>query len=149
MTRTVPASVLNEIRQFMEDRGAQGLEATAMLAGTADGAITRVVIPDQIGYRSAAGVAVEVTGLGKRQLAGALALDERWHARIHSHPAEAFHSSTDDANQAVTAEGTLSIVVPFFGLGLRRGLGACAVFVLDSGRWRATTPAHVLDVIDA
>jgi hypothetical protein len=140
--------VLDGVRAFMEDRGAHGLEATAMLAGTTSGAITRAVVPDQVGYRSRLGVAVEVTPEGKRQLAGALALDERWHARIHSHPGDAFHSDTDDANPALTAQGSLSIVVPYFGLGLRRGIEACAVFVFDRGRWRAMAPRDVLEVLD-
>jgi hypothetical protein len=145
---TIRSSVLDAVRLFMEDRGAHGLEATAMLAGTTLGAITRAVIPDQVGYRSRLGVAVEVTPKGKRQLAGALALDERWHARIHSHPGDAFHSDTDDANPGLTAQGALSIVVPYFGLGLRRGIEACAVFVLDHGRWRGVAARDVLEVHD-
>lgn len=149
MTRTIPLAVLEEVRGFLEDRGAHGLEGTAMLAGAPEGAITRAVIPDQVGQRSAFGVAVEVTDAGKLQMAAALALDELWHARIHSHPGEAFHSETDDRNPVLTAEGAVSIVVPFFGLGLRRGLDACAAFVLRDGRWVAARPSDVLEVTDA
>jgi hypothetical protein len=143
---TIGASVLREVGAFMEERGALGFEASAMLAGTADGRITRAVMPDQIGHRSPLGVAVEVTDKGKLELAAALALDELWLARIHSHPDLAFHSETDDRNPALTAEGAISIVVPFFGLGLRRGLEACAVFVLTRGRWVEVVPSDVLEV---
>src|SRR6266567_1599435 len=55
---------------------------------------------------------------------------------VHSHPAAAFHSPTDDANPALSHEGAVSVVVPYFGLGLRRGLAACAVYRLSAGRWR-------------
>jgi hypothetical protein len=121
---------------FFEECGTHGYEGTAMLAGTeADGG-TRCVIPEQRAYRGLQGdVFVEVTDEGKLTLASALALDERYLARIHSHPEEAFHSPTDDRNPGLTAQGSLSIVCPFFGLGLRRGIEACAVFVLRNDDW--------------
>ena len=70
------------------------------------------------------------------QLALALGPDDLFAARIHSHPADAFHSPADDANPVLTHEGALSIVVPFFGLGLRLGLDACAVLRREEDRWR-------------
>jgi hypothetical protein len=143
---SIAAAALETARAFFEQQGAYGFEGTAMLAGTAAG-ITRCVIPDQRPYRTRLGVAVEVTDQGKVELAGALALDERWLARIHSHPGEAFHSHTDDTNPALTADGSLSIVVPFFGLGLRRGLDACAVHVYRGGDWRTIAPADVPDYL--
>jgi hypothetical protein len=119
-----------------------------MLAGTAGGGITRCVIPDQQAYRGPHGeVWVEVTDTGKLMIASELALDERYLARIHSHPAEAFHSVTDDRNPALTAEGSLSIVCPFFGLALRRGLAACAVFVLHAGEWVEIPTGSVDDFV--
>lgn len=139
----VAASALEAARSFFEQQGAYGFEGTAMLAGTHVAGITRCVIPDQRPYRTRYGVAVEVTDKGKLELAAALALEELWLARIHSHPGEPFHSRTDDCNPALTAEGALSIVVPFFGLGLRRGLEACAVHVYRAGRWRRVAPADV------
>lgn len=126
-------NVLDEARHFFEDRGSGGHEGTAMIAEAA--AAVRLVIPDQRG-----GVApncwVEVTDKGKLELAAALGIDERYVARIHSHPMDAFHSVTDDANPAITQEGALSIVVPYFGLGLRRGLDVCAIYRRSSGHWR-------------
>jgi len=92
-----------------------------------------------------------VTEQGKLELASALAIGELWLARIHSHPYEAFHSATDDANLALTAQGSFSIVVPFLGLGLRRGLAACAVFVYRQGSWLELTDRELseqLVVID-
>lgn len=140
--RPLPVAVnaLETARAFFEQQGAFGFEGTAMLAGTSADGITRCVIPDQRPYRHGRHVAVEVTEKGKLELAAALRLDERWLARIHSHPGEAFHSDVDDSNPALTAEGALSIVVPFFGLGLRRGLEACAVHVYRDRTWVEIAP---------
>jgi hypothetical protein len=135
MSRTsINAIVLDQAREFFEDRGAHGCEGTAMIVAGLDRVGHRLVVPDQ-----RAGAVprcwVEVTAKGKLQLAASLGPDETYIARIHSHPAEAFHSETDDKNPALTNHGALSIVVPFFGLGLRRGLDVCAVYVLGPGGW--------------
>jgi proteasome lid subunit RPN8/RPN11 len=134
----VPASVLEEARQVFEEAGSHGQEATALLAGEVlgdDQRITRLLVPEQRAS-TGGGCWVEVTETGKLQIAVTLSPNERWIARIHSHPGPAFHSATDNANPAITAEGSWSIVVPFFGLGLRRGVKACAVHRMEHGRWR-------------
>ncbi len=129
----VPAAVLAEAGAFFETCGSTGREGTALLVAVAD-EVTRLVIPDQVAS-TAPGCSVEVTRAGKLAVAASLGATERVAARIHSHPLLAFHSETDDANPAITQEGAISIVVPFFGLGLRRGLAACAVLVRRGGRW--------------
>jgi hypothetical protein len=86
------------------------------------------------------GCSVEVTQEGKDELLTSLDRSERYLLRVHSHPGEAFHSATDDRNPALTHNGALSIVVPFFGLGLQQGLDACAVYRLTSGRWLELPP---------
>jgi hypothetical protein len=93
------------------------------------------VAPDQRANRSLGGCWVEVTDAGKRQLAAGLGRNERYLVRAHSHPCEAFHSNTDNRNPALTFIGALSVVVPYFGLGLRRGLDACAVLRLTAYGW--------------
>lgn len=134
----IPASVLEEARHFFEDCGSRGYEGTAMIKNGPRG--SRLVIPDQRHVRTRVGVSVEVTREGQMKLALALDADELYVSRIHSHPDEAFHSPTDDANPALTYDGALSIVVPFYGLGLRHGLDACAVYRLERGGWRPLTP---------
>ena len=139
MTVMIAKVVLEDARTYFEDQGAVGYEGTAMIAAAIDGAADRLVIPDQIAT-PAPRCSVEVTARGKLELAAALSADERFVARIHSHPAGAFHSPTDDANPVLTFEGALSIVVPYFGLGLRRGLDACAVYRLAYLRWTPVPP---------
>lgn len=132
MTVAIHQSTLDAAREMFEDRGSYGCEGTAMIAS--NGELTRLVIPDQQAT-PAPYCTVTVTTAGKLHLAAALASDERYVARIHSHPALAFHSATDDTNPAITFAGALSIVVPYFGLGLRRGLDECAVLAFQNGRW--------------
>jgi hypothetical protein len=149
MNLYIRRDALESAREFFEDAGARGLEGTGMLAGQrVDGGdlASRFYAPDQ---RASAGPGtwVEVTERGKTQLALALAPGELWLARIHSHPDAAFHSPTDDANPAITAEGAWSIVVPFFGLGLRRGMASCALFVRREGRWVPVPPLEAARMV--
>lgn len=130
----LPADLLTAARMFFEDCGTRGHEGTVMIKNGCQG--PELVIPDQKPWRSrTGGVSVEVTRRGQIQLAVALGPEDLYVARIHSHPAEAFHSAADDANPVLAHEGALSIVVPFFGLGLRLGLDACAVLRREDGRW--------------
>ena len=131
----ISTGILDEARRFFEGRGAEGLEGTALIAGRHGAVADRLVIPQQLGRRALGGSWVEVPLAGKLQIAAALGLDEIYVARIHSHPGDAFHSPTDDSNPALTHPGAISIVVPYYGLGLRRGLGACAVFVRRGSKW--------------
>jgi hypothetical protein len=130
----LPTSLLATAGAFFEACGVHGFEGTAMIKNGPAG--PALVIPAQQPWRSpAGGVSVEVTRAGQMQLALALGPDDLYVARIHSHPAEAFHSPADDANPILTHEGSLSIVVPFFGLGLRSGMEACAVLRRERGNW--------------
>jgi hypothetical protein len=110
-----------------------------MIVAGPDGVARRAVFPDQRAGRTC-GHWVQVTERGKAELALALGPDETYAARIHSHPGHAFHSATDDRNPGLRYEGALSIVVPFYGLGLRAGLRACGVFVRRDRRWQALPP---------
>jgi hypothetical protein len=139
----ISETVLDEARAFFEDCGAQGCEGTALIAAKNDVA-DLLVIPDQRATPHPQS-SVEVTDKGKRQLATALGLDRTYVARIHSHPGLAFHSDTDDRNPALTFEGAVSVVVPFFGLGLRNGLDACALYELRAGRWILVEPGSGRD----
>lgn len=129
----LPTRVIDEARHFFEERGTFGLEGTAMIKV---GGGVELVVPRQNAQRNAYGhVNVEVPREGQMDLARALGIDEFYAARIHSHPGDAFHSAADDANPVISFESGISIVVPFFGLGLRRGLDACAVYVFQGGGW--------------
>jgi hypothetical protein len=132
------SKVLQDARTFFEDRGTFGLEGTAMIK---KGTGLELVVPRQNAHRDTYGhVNVEVSREGQMDLALALRPDELYVARIHSHPADAFHSAADDADPVISFEGGISIVVPFFGLGLRHGLDACAVYHFHDGSWVELKP---------
>jgi hypothetical protein len=132
-------NLLEQARRVLEERGSHGVEGTALIVG---GARPRLVVPEQKATGGRPGHTVEVTRAGRMQLVLALGPGETYAARIHSHPDEAFHSRADDANPALTFEGALSIVVPYYGLGLRHGLDACAVFLLRDRRWVNLPPGE-------
>jgi len=137
-TLVLPQRVLDEARTFFENRGTRGLEGTAMIK---NGEFLELVIPDQRAIRDAHGqVSVEVTRSGQMELARSLAIDEMYVARIHSHPGDAYHSPTDNQNPVLTHDGAISIVIPYFGLGLRRTLDACAVLRRSGGTWHDLPP---------
>lgn len=136
--RIISKDTITEAREFFEARGAHGCEGTALIAAKGDGD-SRLVIPDQRAIPVPC-CTVTVTESGKLQLVAALDASERYVARIHSHPGAAFHSETDDRNPALTFEGALSIVVPFFGLGLREGFRRCAVYYRCENRWIELPP---------
>lgn len=142
----IPRHLLEEARLFFEDRGSFGYEGTAMIAARDPTRAEKLVIPDQIaGYR---GAWVEVTDRGKLELAAALRDGSVFVSRIHSHALEAFHSAVDDRNPILTYPGALSVVVPYYGLGLRRGLGACGVFQLaGEPSWVALEPGSKRDSV--
>lgn len=141
MTLHLDTVVLKAAQEFFEERGSHGLEGTAMIAGPSP----RLVVPDQLARRTPYGVSVELTAEGQWELASALEVGETYVARIHSHPGEAFHSSTDDRNPVITFEGAISVVVPYFGLGLRHGLPECAVLRFASGIWHDLPPGPERD----
>jgi hypothetical protein len=136
--------ILDQAREFFEDRGAHGLEGTALIAQTVNEIADRLVIPVQRADRLR-GSWVEVPLEGKLQLAAALGPAERFVSRIHSHPGDPFHSPIDDANPVLTFQGAFSIVVPFFGLGLRRGLDACGVYMRHGDGWVELSPGPARD----
>ncbi len=142
----IPQAVLDDVGRRLESAGATGAEATALLVAGPGGLVRRAVFPDQrAGHLPACWV--EVTERGKRELAAALTDDEQYVSRIHSHPGLAFHSPTDDCNPALRYEGAISIVVPFFGLGLRLGLENCSVLVRRDRRWLELPPGDDRDEV--
>jgi hypothetical protein len=126
----VPGIVLAETRAFFEQQGFYGHEGTALLVGRYENnlaVIRRLFVPEQIAYSSRFGVGVELTPRAHFTLTDNLEHDERFFARIHSHPGRAYHSPVDDENQVINHVGALSIVVPYFArdpIVLER----CAVF---------------------
>lgn len=142
----VPTFVLDEVRLHLEEAGVAGIEAAGFVVAGPDRVARHVIFPDQRAGRSPS-CWVRVTERGQTELAVALGADETYVARVHSHPGCAFHSKTDDRNPAVRYEGALSIVVPYYGLGLRAGLRRCGVFVRRRRSWIEMAPGPARDEV--
>ena len=142
----VPSFVLDETRRALEEAGVVGAEATGFVVAGDDRVARHVIFPDQRAGRLPS-CWVQVTERGKSELALALGPDETYAARIHSHPGFAFHSAVDERNPALRYEGALSLVVPYYGLGLRAGLHSCAVFVRRKRRWVELRPGPRRDEV--
>jgi hypothetical protein len=56
--------------------------------------------------------------------------------QVHTHPTYAFHSSVDNDDTTLQQHGSLSIVIPFFGLRGLRDTTGWAVFRRDGETWR-------------
>ena len=105
--------------------GHDGYESFVLWSGTCDDGtftVARVHFPEQTAYKLAAGLCVRIDGSELHRLNVWLYEAEQViGVQVHSHPRDAYHSDTDDAYPIATLDGSLSIVLPFFG---RDGWGA-------------------------
>lgn len=142
-------AILEQTADFLRRRGEEGLEATVVWLGRVveetHAEILHAYAPEQIGYASDEGVAVEVTQQGLAELIRSLPNGVFVLARVHSHPSAAYHSPVDDDNMLISHEGAISVVVPHFA---RDGvdLAACSVNELrhETG-WRELTPEEIAE----
>jgi hypothetical protein len=146
---TLERAILERTAEFLHRRGEEGLEATvAWLGRVVDETHAEIIdayAPEQIGYASEDGVAVEVTQRGLAEMISALPEGVFVLVRVHSHPSSAYHSPLDDENMLISHEGAISIVVPYFA---RAGmeLAACSVNELRHGQgWRELRPDEVAE----
>jgi hypothetical protein len=115
----VPQSVLRETIEFLQAAGAHGCEGFVLWAGNRPSedtfAFTSAVIPDQHAHVTEDGLLVTVDGAALFRVNRLLhERGEMLGAQVHSHPASAYHSSTDDHFPLVNVLGALSVVLPSF-----------------------------------
>ena len=99
--------------------GEEGYELFVIWSGTRDGdvfTVAEVHIPDQVSYKTGGGLCVRIDGSELHRLNVWLyEAQQVVGAQVHSHPREAYHSDTDNAYPVATLDGSLSIVLPYFG----------------------------------
>ena len=132
--------ILEETWQLLAEPGREYVESVVLWLGSVPEATRATVVaairPPQIAYRSPEGLAVEVPQDVLTQLIASLPDGVHVLIRVHSHPAEAYHSATDDRNMIIGHVGAISVVVPHFATG-PADLATCSINVLESnGRWR-------------
>ena len=115
----VQASAMRATVEAIRSAGRDGYESFVLWSGTQDNTtftVAQVHIPEQTSYKFDAGLCVRIDGselhrlnlwlFEARQIIG---------VQIHSHPRDAYHSETDDTYPIATLDGSLSIVLPYFG----------------------------------
>jgi hypothetical protein len=142
----LPSRVLSETWKFLRDVGEHGQEGLVLWVGDLIDRVALVrgwVTPPQDPISSEDGVGYFVRPEALLQLNIVLSEKElRLVAQVHSHPGEAYHSTTDDRYAIVTAEGGLSLVVPDFANG-PCAVENCAVYRLCDTRWTSLSPTEI------
>ena len=115
----IEASAIRETVEAIRSAGQGGYESFVLWSGTRDDdtfTVAQVHIPEQTSYKLDTGLCVRIDGAELHRLNVWLYKAQQViGVQVHSHPSEAYHSETDDAYPIATLEGSLSIVLPFFG----------------------------------
>lgn len=115
----IQASALCETEEAIRAAGQRGYESFVLWSGTRDDdtfTVAKVHIPEQTSYKLDAGLCVRVDGSELHRLNVWLyEAQQVIGVQVHSHPEDAYHSETDDTYPMATLDGSLSIVLPFFG----------------------------------
>ena len=129
----VQASALHETEKVIRSAGRRGYESFVLWSGTRDDdtfTVVKVHIPEQTSYKLAAGLCVRVDGAELHRLNMWLyEAQQVIGVQVHGHPQDAYHSETDDTYPIATLDGSLSIVLPFFG---RDGWESSGIAALSS-----------------
>lgn len=138
----IPAGLIEFGHNYLRQVGQRGFEGLVLWAGRPreDNAkifdVVEVFAPKQNGFRGPKGVGLTVDGnelfrmnaeLYRRRLLLA--------GQVHSHPTEAYHSSTDDHYATVTIPGGLSLVVPDFASRPFEVASTAVYRLAEEGEW--------------
>ena len=153
-TFRIPREVLTDTLTVLRDAGRQGHEAFAIWGGIISDdqtAVTfgTVMAPAQTARKTRDGLLVTVDGDAlftvNRTLYGR---GEILAGQVHSHPTDAYHSSTDDHYPLVTLTGALSIVVPDFAVHAPHDIDQWAWYrLIATGTWAHLTRADRVEIV--
>lgn len=139
LTFLIPSTVIAETRATLAEIGEDRVEGVVLWIGKepVDGTveILEALVPWQVALRSEDGLAVTIPDWEVSELILGLEPGTYIPIRVHSHPQDAYHSSTDNLNRILSHKGSISIVVPWFAKSEMR-LGECSVNELGPDfRW--------------
>ena len=149
----IKASAMRDTVEAIRSAGQHGYELFVIWSGIRDEdvfTVAEVHIPDQTSYQFDAGLCVRVDGSELHRLNVWLYESQQViGVQVHSHPADAYHSETDDAYPIATLDGSLSIVLPSFGRDGWRS-GGIAAYRLERDVWRELTGSisDLIEVVD-
>ena len=146
----VPADLCDTTDRQLREAGLDGNERFILWSGIIQGdrlLVTTMHCPKQTAYRLARGLCVRVEADELHRLNVWLYENtERLAIQVHSHPADAYHSDTDDAYPMVTTLGGLSLVVPDFARYGVRGRQT-ALYRLSATGWEDVSPTDARRVL--
>ena len=146
----IEADLIHETVEEIRSVGLDGFELFVLWLGRVDGDIFVVDtahVPRQTSHVFESGLCVTINGDELRELGLWLYKSQLIiGAQVHSHPTEAYHSETDDSYPMATIEGSLSVVLPYFGRDGWESDGIAA-YRLEDGVWRDVT-GQVDDLIE-
>ena len=149
----VPAQVMRATEEAIRSAGKDGYELFVIWSGVRDGdafAVLDTHVPRQVSFRLEAGLCVLIDGTELHRLNVWLYESKQVvGAQVHSHPADAYHSETDDTYPTATLDGSLSIVLPDFGRDGFASTGIAAYRLGRTGWMELTYPlGELIEVID-
>lgn len=140
-TFIIPSQVILDTIAFLRRVGCEGCEGFVVWGGQfvdeATFRFTTAIVPAQHASMTEEGLLVTVGGEALFEV------NRRLHeasqilaAQVHSHPTDAYHSTTDDTYPIATLVGALSIVIPDFARNAPDDLDQWAWYRLSSrGKW--------------
>lgn len=150
----IPSTVLNPTLEFLVERGEQGHEGFVVWGGRRTDDVLQFAscyVPEQTAHDTPDGLLVVVEGEALFRMNRAFYhRGEIAAGQVHTHPTDAYHSSTDDHYPLVTLRGALSLVIPDFAKDGRAGLDRWAWYRLrDQGCWEVAADCGTRIVIEA
>ncbi|MHB1863806.1 MAG: MPN domain-containing protein [Gemmatimonadaceae bacterium] len=152
-TFAIPCDVLTETIRFLRRVGAEGYEGFVLWSGRQEEdrrfAIRSAMIPKQRASKTDNGLLVTVDGAALFDInRTAHERGEILAAQVHSHPTDAYHSSTDDAYPLVTIVGGMSIVIPDFARHAPRDIERWAWFRLsNASTWEPAEATTQIELV--
>lgn len=148
----IPRSILQETIEFLRQVGSEGFEGFVLWGGeaSADSFFFKTsIIPTQRAILTPNGLLVTVEGEALFEVNKALHdQGQVLAAQVHSHPSDAYHSSTDDQFPMVTLMGALSIVIPDFARYAPQDLDDWAWYRLSKkGHWDGAFPSTSIEIV--
>jgi len=151
-TFVIPRDVLAETILFLRRIGADGYEGFVLWSGRQESerrfAIRSVMFPKQHASKTHDGLLVTVDGAALFEVnRTAHERGEILAAQVHSHPTDAYHSSTDDTYPLVTIVGGLSVVIPDFARHAPGDIDRWAWFRLsDAASWESAEATTQIEI---
>lgn len=118
----LPSTCVEQAYDHIRNAGSQRLEGVVLFSGRYQEEqkhfqVLETIVPHQLSVNIDRGLLYAVSGDELHRINVYLhSTKQILLAQLHSHPTEAYHSSTDDAFPIVTKVGGFSIVVPNFGM---------------------------------